>query len=252
MSKKIPEDQNAEAGSVIFYILIAIALFAALSFAVSNMMRGAPSDIGKEKAAIYADEILDYAAGIRKAVQMIRVSNDCADTDISFANSFVAGYEHTPVADDGCKVFHGDGGGMSYVEPLAAVLDSSFSANGNYRNLVFSGNNCVEALPDGDISTCYSDGLDNEELILFYPFIKKSICLAINEKLGISNPSDDAPVDSGCAFGGAKFSGSYTETYSLGSSSGELDGKSVGCFRHNSGCAPIPNSYNFYQVLIAR
>ena len=76
-------NNGSEKGSVIFIILIAIILFAALGYAVSNMMRG-PSNIGNETAGIYASEILTYAQSVREAVHMMRISNGCDDSQISF------------------------------------------------------------------------------------------------------------------------------------------------------------------------
>lgn len=240
-----------ENGSVLFMILIAVALFGALGFAVSNMMRGGPTDIGKETGALRADEIIEYGRKMREAVQAIRISNDCSDTDISFENNTVAGYNFA--TRDECKIFNPDGGGMTYIKPETIWLDSTFSANAAYGQLFFTGRTCVDTLPDGDYTTCYSDGLDNEELIFVQPFIQQSLCLSINDKLGITNPSGDAPLDVGCSWSGAvKFTGSFSEGLAIGNASGELDGKLSGCYRHDAGCAPMPGSYHYYQVLIVR
>ena len=61
---------NSQKGSVLVIILVAVALFAALSYTVANMMRGG-AEIGSEKAGIYASEILTYAQSVGEAVKII-------------------------------------------------------------------------------------------------------------------------------------------------------------------------------------
>lgn len=55
--------RKGERGNVLIYILIAIALFAALSYTVGNMMRGGNADmIDEENASLYAGKFWIMAA----------------------------------------------------------------------------------------------------------------------------------------------------------------------------------------------
>ena len=60
MKSKRETPTSSQSGNIIFIILIAVALFAALSFVVSQMMRG-PTTIGEEKDGVIVAEILAYA-----------------------------------------------------------------------------------------------------------------------------------------------------------------------------------------------
>ena len=222
-----------ESGNVLFIILIAVALFGALNFVVGNMLRGGnPQAISEQKASILADEILAQARDIRQTVQNLRISNGCGDDDISFENPITAGYEHSPVADDECKVFHPDGGGLNYIAPPEEWLETSQSGNTGYAEVRFVGKPAVLDIGSGE-----------KELIMFVNFVKQPICLAINDKSGIINTSGAPPVDVGAVDTTTLFQGSYLSGSGLNAS--EISGKLYGCVSSGT------NNF-FYQVLIVR
>ncbi|MCD8569257.1 MAG: hypothetical protein LRY50_13400, partial [Geovibrio sp.] len=78
--------QNSrESGNVLFLILVAVALFAALSYAVSSSTRSGSSDGGRqEDTEIIASSLLQYASGLAMAVEKMRLSHSCSESDISF------------------------------------------------------------------------------------------------------------------------------------------------------------------------
>ncbi len=232
----IHEDQQK--GNVLVIILIAVALFAALSFVVSNMMRGGSASIGREKSGIYASEILTYAQSLSAAVRMMRVSNGCEDTDISFESNILTGYQHSPVATDGCKIFNASGGGLSYIRPNLDANDG--------LDWIFTGSN------DGyDIGTqCNSDSC--ADLIAVLPNISLEICTEINKRLGISHANNYMTQEDD-SFAVVKFQGTYSYSARLEDNAGlgALNGQYSGCFEGNSS-PQSAGTYYFYQVLLAR
>ena len=79
-----------ECGNVLFYILIAVALIAALSYAVTTTSRGGgTADISQEKAGLAASEILEYSNNIASAAAQLNLRG-CRDTEISFDNTLSA------------------------------------------------------------------------------------------------------------------------------------------------------------------
>lgn len=231
--------QNTQRGSALFIILIAVMLFAALSYAVSNMMRGGNEGlITEEKSNLYADEILEYARQIGQSIHGLRISNDCTDTEISFENAALAGYTHTPAAPDACQVFNVSGGGMSYL-PATSVINGGL-------DWIFTGEN------DGaNVGTqCNADGC--ADLIVILPDIKLTVCQAINKKLGIATAASYLTQEDD-SFSVTKFQGAYNYTARIEDSAGlaELDGKMQGCLEGKN--APqSTGKYYFYQVLIPR
>lgn len=233
-------------GSALFIILIATALFGALGYAVSNMMRSGNLDkITEEKARLYANEIIDFGRSMRQSVQSMRISNFCEDTDISFTVTGSDGYQHTPAVSNSCKVFNPSGGARNDVNPATDWLDASMSARTEYGEWFFDGNHCIN-----DIGTSGAPCVAaNNDLLLILPHITRQICLQINSALDITNPSGEPPADNHDN-SATKFQGTYTAGANSLISTTELDGKTAGCFRDSAGT--WQNSYIFYQVLKAR
>lgn len=212
-------DGKSQKGSALFIILIAVALFGALSYAVANMMRdGSGADITKEKSGLYANEILDYGRAVREAVQSMRISNGCSDTDISFQNIVVTtGY--TNGANTACQVFNANGGGLNWISPAEKVNDGA--------EWVFTGTNIADGV-----------GTTAPDLIMILPNITQAICDEINDISGITATGNDATIDF------TKFAGTYASTQTLDFAAG----KPFGCLNYvNSG-----DNFFFYQVVLAR
>jgi hypothetical protein len=237
----------SQKGSALFLILIAVVLFAGLAYAVGNMMRGGnPDTITEEKARLAGNEILGYARSLRQAAQNIKISNGCMDADISFENGIVAGYEHTPVAADNCKIFHPDGGGIVYQQPVAEWLDVIAPPPTLHGEWYFAGDVC--AIGTGSApNNCESDGTDNEAIIAFLPYLKKSLCVEINELLGVSNPGGNPPVETINAWTATaiKYTGNQSDGEKL-----EQSGRMSGCFEGAG--TPGAATYHFFQIIVPR
>ncbi len=228
---------SSEKGNVLIIIFIAIALFAALSYTVANMMRGG-SDIGREKSSIYAAEILTYAQSLKEAVQMLRISNACEDEDISFESNLLSGYEHSPIASNNCKIFHPDGGGVSYIKPNEDANDG--------LDWIFTGDN------DGYNIGTSCNAASCADLIAIMPEISLEICKAINKKLNISSANNYMTQEDD-AFSVVKFQDTYSYSERLSDSAifMALDGKYSGCLEGKD-TPQSAGEYYFYQILLAR
>lgn len=237
------EKRSSERGNVLFLILIAVVLFAALSFAVTQSTRSGGDDISKDNVRIAAAQITQYGTMIENAIVRLRVTNGCTDTDISFDNPIVAGYAHTPPQPDKCKVFHPSGGGVSWQTP-----DPDWEGDnvGAPLSMTFNGAHCIQNVGTGG-ATCDTDGSNvNEELIMFINDISDAICMEINDRLGISNPGGAPPVTSGIVNVNAGFNGTYFNVFEITDGAGTFTGQYSGCFDFFGAI----NSY--YHVLIAR
>ncbi len=232
-------ENKSQSGSVLVYILIAIALFAALSYSVAGMMRsGIGQSSSKEKAEIYASEIISYARSMREMVLIMMASNDCDDTSISFANDIVSGYSHNPASSASCRLFDIDGGGLSYKKPDTAV-------NGGL-DWIFTGAN------DGDNIGNKCNAASCADLIAILPEISLEICKAINKRhdIAVSNGYITQEND---YFDVTKFVGNYSYGARLSDNTGlqELRWKYQGCVEGNAS-PQSSGKYYFYQILIAR
>jgi hypothetical protein len=227
-----------ERGSAIVWILVMVALFAALTYAVSQGSRSGSSQLTEQQAQLAATEILDYARNIKNAVHQLQIDG-CDETEVSFENPVVSGYTNpNSPTNKSCDVFNVNGGGLIYQAPGEDWLDNSFSSNSAYKKWGWGANYNIEG-----------SGTTATDLRIVINFLKENICIAINDKLSILNPSDKPPIDTNSNVG-SEFVGIYATTpaNNIGDDGGHnLPGKQAFCRIGNT-----PNNYQFNQVLIAR
>lgn len=242
---RFSSSRHAEKGNIFFFIFIGVVLFAALSFAVSNMMKsGDPTRVAEEKARLYAGEILDLGRKTKEVIQDLRISNSCRTEEISFENTTLAGYAFA--TRDVCKIYNPAGGAMSYSAPPKDWVDGSQAgASAIYGEIYFPSDVCVQDVAQGGTG-CESDGEDNEDLVMILPFIKPEICEQINKAVGLA---ETPAVETAGAWSAAanRFQGSFSDGEILNQS-----GVSAGCFAGSGTNDPPANSYHFVQVLVAR
>jgi hypothetical protein len=157
---------NKQSGNVLFLILIAVALFAALSYAVTQSTRGG-GNANDESSLINSAEIIQYAGLLKATVTRLRITNSCQDTEFNFENNVTAVTYSNPNApiNNGCDVFHADGGDISISEPPLHGGSSWFFS----RFLVVNG---IEG-----------NGTNGVELSALLRDLDEDTCLSINKQL---------------------------------------------------------------------
>lgn len=228
---------NAESGNVFVFVVLGIVLFAALMFVVSRGMTESPGALSDKKIKLAISDILDYAQKIERTVEKLQ-GRSISENDLSFENPVVAGYTNASCADSGCKVFDPAGGGLSYLKPDENWLD--LAANPN-RDWVFANADAYQDIG----TTCPANSCVDLALIL-WP-IKRELCMAINDQLGIDNPGGSPPTDADIA--GGQFTGSFNYAQTVGDEAGgaAFKGKDTGCFTQDAN-----GVHFFYHILIAR
>lgn len=98
-------------GNVLFLILIAVALFAALSYVVTQSSRTGSGDAARDKARLSASNILNQVTGVQTAVSRL-VLGKCAPELLNFASPYDSININPNAPPDGhCDVFLNNGGG---------------------------------------------------------------------------------------------------------------------------------------------
>lgn len=180
--------QKSEKGSAFFYILIAIVLFAALTYAVSNSNRTNINIVTEEQAKIAAQEAIEQAETVKNAVQKLLLRK-IDETSISFENSAVTGYTLSSCTNDFCKVFNNNGGAINWIQVPQNSNDGT--------DWIYTGT--LPILGNG------SDARYDITMIL--PKVSDNICRQINVFLGYSNNlSDPIPVPDDTTLGAQKIS----------------------------------------------
>src|SRR5688572_12872535 len=101
-------DRSGESGNVLFLILIAVALFAALSYAVTQSTRSGSGSTDKETNLLNSATLTQYPTALRTAVVRM-VLNGRGVENIGFNSPANFGGASTDQL-----VFHPDGGGAVY------------------------------------------------------------------------------------------------------------------------------------------
>lgn len=233
-------NKHDQQGSVFFYLLIGIALFAALAFNITRGFRSQSTNSLTDKTALLAaNDLMHYAQTIEQAVDRVRRKN-CAESDISFDHTGWGhtNYRHNPVVDDKCKIFHPDGGGVSF-ENFSDFHDKNISG---LNNIIFAGASEIE-----DIGTNCATAQCSELYLFVRLFHAENLCRELNDAININN---SLPT-----FAGLQTTPLYNGTFTYGNtlSSVDLIGKNGGCYENTvenySDGTPY---YDFYYVLLAR
>ncbi|MAM34830.1 MAG: hypothetical protein CMH28_07125 [Micavibrio sp.] len=257
-------DKVSERGNVLFLILIAVVLFAALSYAVTRSTQSS-GNINEEEASLAASQITQYATLINQSVIRLKAISGCSDTDISFhydsnGNGTLEtdgsdNYYNNTVTNNDCYVFHPDGAGLAYIPPKLEWLDGVNSAQNHYGEIYFTSRACIPYVGTGE-GPCNSSG-DDEELMMYIPYINQTLCQKLAEKFEVVQPGGAVPIDDTSAwYDNNYFVGTYSNgaklSNNVGSDTSEtINGSFSGCFEGGGG-VPASGTYHFYNVVIAR
>ncbi len=243
----VQSKHRTEKGNVFFYILLAVVLLGALSYAISSSSRHTSTGtITDGQAKLFAAEMIHIGSQVKDATAKLLLRG-CTDTQISIENDNVSGYANAGApSDESCHIFHVSSGGMQF--PIAAenINDGT--------NWFFTG--AAVAHQNGGYASTNVAG--NADLVMMLFGVPENVCTQINNRLGISG----IPVDDGAYASTTKFQGSYTAAEDINglpdaaqpspcaspSTSLNLCGRMSGCFREEGGS----QRYVFMQVLIQR
>ena len=159
-------------GNAMVYVLIALALFGALTLTLSSQNDQADGqEISDEQAELYALELIEYAASAQNVIdQMIATGTDIDELDFIIPTD--AAFDTPPHIH---KVYHPQGGGLNYVSNLA----DQFKGTGSNPNTAWFILNSTNA---EWTSTTAND------IFLSALRIHPTICTRINTKIsGSSN-----------------------------------------------------------------
>ncbi len=225
---------TSERGNVLFLILIAVALFAALSYAVTSSQRTSEDTGSGDKARLKATEIIQFATAIQNAVLRLKMSG-CDDTQLSFYHaSQSTGYEYDNPNSPGnhrCDIFHPSGGNISYRK-----------AGGDINYYYWSAGDML-----GGIGTS-----TRPEILMTVGLRDARICEAINKGLGLASPETSGYTNQ---FMGTDYRGVFNNYYTLhGGTSSPLHAVSSACLKSLAGGRPESwgSTYFYYHVIVAR
>ena len=230
--------RSGQQGNVLFIILIAVVLFAALSYAISMSTRNNQKDAGAEKIQVTAAALIQYATSVENAITRLRAANSCADTDISFGTPVyetLAGAVANPDSkfsttppNNRCHVFDINGG------QAIAITFKEAAIQGQVAGAIKSGHATLIIASVPDV------GSPQPELILAFPSIRKDVCLDAQRRMGATTSTTEM---GNCTW--LEFTGDY-------SGSSPCEAGTTGLRTWCGADAANPQADNFYHVVIPR
>lgn len=225
MTNSIKPRQN-EQGNALFLILIAVVLFAALSYAITQSNRSS-GNAGRETNTISGTTLTQYTSGIRTGITRMLLRGT-ATSELLFDKPSDGNYNSADPAVRARQVFHPDGGGVGYqatdqnlvngvIAETASAYPGSATQFGNWHFILDK--------PVQNIAT------NSGEVVAILEDVKKGVCEQLNQQINgntnipISTSADAAMIDNTLLTGTG------------------IDGQPFGCVKSTG------TKYYYYHVL---
>jgi hypothetical protein len=153
---------TSQRGNALLYVLLGIALFAALSYTLSRNTETAGGNLSEEKATLMANRLISHAGQMSQAIQQMLMTGSHIE-DIDFTKPGEAGYgtgaQH--------QVFHPSGGGINVFDQSDPNWYENASPNSGWQSMTVTN---VEWTPTSA-----------DDLIYTFISVNSDICRKINE-----------------------------------------------------------------------
>lgn len=241
---------SRESGNVLFLILIAVALFAALSYAVTSSTRSGGGSTEREQSLLGSASLTQYPTALRTAViRMILAGHDVRTLLFDAPSNFGAFSTFEKV------VFHPDGGGAVFQQAPGDVMVSGADTDWTHN-------------AELNVPLIGRDGTGGNDLIAFMVGINQATCERINTEMGIGNsgsgecgsyegnvPEVDITTNTDITENmetGYVFPSSPADTIECtGGTADAFSGKATGCF-FDPDLPDANGSFVFYSVILER
>jgi len=217
------------------YILLAVALYAAIAYAVTKSSRSGSNTISKDTIRLHLATVQNFALRVRTSIMRMKILDGYEPWQIDYSKTgFTSNTSsNTNCTSSYCKLHDPSGGGIE-----GYILPQNYWATGSLGKYEFI-NVGIKGIGD-----------DNQrDLALLYAGVTKDFCLAVNDVSGVTNPSGNPPLDNHGNEGGyAPYSGALSNDVTLatppdlGVAAPEVAGKTMFCTDNNGG------SYYFWVV----
>ena len=132
--------EKASAGNALFLILIAVALFAALSYAITQSGQGG-AGIDKEQEMLNQAVAEQCTASVDYGLNKLKYLSNCPTDQISYELAGDINENPLNPSDTSCFLFHPDGAGVTpcgaYLEPTG-VVTGQIAAAGDTTTIVLT------------------------------------------------------------------------------------------------------------------
>ncbi|MFK7840505.1 MAG: hypothetical protein AB8B83_09295 [Bdellovibrionales bacterium] len=182
-TNKEHREQNVvqDSGNALIYVLIAIVLFAALSFTLSRQTdTGEAGELTDTRAELYATQLISYSAQVKSALDQMIFTRARID-ELDFTDPSDAGFNGGTQKDRSNRVFHPEGGGITKGRlPEDVISQAGANPNAGWYLGRFNNVEWTNTTADDVILVAYQ--------------IDRAVCEKINEMI---NGNTNIPIISG-------------------------------------------------------
>ena len=228
---------NTEQGNVLFLILIAVAMFAALSYAVTSSNRSS-SNASNEASLISSSAVTHYPAQVRTMInKMIFKGLDLIELEFNKPEDLAT------CSNPKVCVFHPQGGGAIFGSVPPDALEAGAPTNGWTFSSIW------EVVEVGSSVTTSFAGND---IMMFITGVKEGVCNKVHQKMGITSIPNIGFPDSTMTF----IANNFNMDTGWAQIPGEIiigTGATAVLSGHSEGCFQTTDGTNvFYSVLFER
>jgi len=236
-----------ENGNVLFMILIAVALFAALSYAVMQTNSPGGDSGQKETNLIRSSQLTQTPLMLKTAITRMTFSG--ADRERLLFNGptdFGSGKPIDTLAEEKLAVFHTNGGGLTY-----SLAPSEVMEDGTARPYIYNAEMQIENIGLTDVGSG-----DGNDIVSYLTGLKKEICKQLNSRLGIQvyvdGNGNGVPDVGGFTITDLDRATVMDHDYAFPTSDGtiigdDFSGQPFGCFENTDS-----GEFVYYHVLLER
>jgi hypothetical protein len=214
--REFSNQHKNQGGNALFLILIAVVLFAALTYAITQSNRGSGNSSAREGNSVAASSVTQFPAAIRTGITRI-LMRGFAVTELRYARPADATTEYATFTQQ--QVFHPDGGGVTWTDPdqqaVTAVADGQWHINSNTG------------------TTAAGIGGAGADTIMFLTNVKGGVCEAIMRQLyNVTAIPAGSTTRVAIIAGASPATGlSNTTAITFNAAAGQgVDGRAFGCF----------------------
>jgi hypothetical protein len=167
---------HSQRGNILFMILLAVVLFAALAYAITSSMRGGGNNASSEAASAKAAAVMQYFSNMENTISRMMLVGDVKDYQINFyynrsRYAVFSSYDNPNCTESRCRVFDPAGGGLMPLDP--AVYKKKNSPVDHEPYIVYK--------PLANLGTAQN------ELLIELQGVDWNLCQAINANVGITS-----------------------------------------------------------------
>lgn len=215
-----------ERGNILFYVLIAIVLFGALSFTLSRQSRNSGADeVDQAKVELFTTQLISYARQVQSVIDQMTITGSDID-DFDFVQPGETGFNSGSHIH---KIYHPEGGGLLAANLLDGVVHEVSTVHpaawylGRFNHVEWTAST-------------------NTEIILTAHQISQSVCASINDKI---TGSQNIPILTGNIHSFLLDSGTNNDL--TAAACGACEGYMSLCVSNSA-----QNAYSFYTVVADR